>query len=58
MDDDALHEAFECVYLDLCAHGLCRFDPQILAELWAAFVSDMARGFPSLFANERRPAAH
>jgi hypothetical protein len=44
-----LHQAFEEVYLDLCAHGICRYDPDVLAALWAGFLRDMAQGFASLF---------
>jgi hypothetical protein len=53
-EQDALHDAFECVYLDLCTHGLCRYDPEILAALWAKFLIDLANGFPSLFERRRQ----
>jgi hypothetical protein len=58
MDDDHLYDAFSAVYLDLSAHGLCRFDPEILEGLWRDFVADMAAGFPSLFLNAQPPAPH
>ena len=52
-ETDALHSAFECVYVDLCGHGICRYDPVILAQLWQDFLVDMAAGFPSVFKTAR-----
>ncbi len=48
-DSDHLEDAFRSVYLDLCGHGLCRYDPDILKELWFEFLDDLQNGFPSLF---------
>jgi hypothetical protein len=48
-DSDHLYDAFSAVYLDLCSHGLCRYDPDILADLWLEFLRDMQNGFISLF---------
>ena len=48
-NSDHLYNAFSAVYLDLCAHGICKYDPQILAAMWASFLIDMAHGFPSMF---------
>jgi hypothetical protein len=49
MMHDEVKDAFERVYLDLCCHGLCRYDPEILARLWDDFFREMQRGFDSLF---------
>jgi len=48
-EHEHLHQAFEAVYLDLCGHGICRWDPVILERLWLEFLADMNAGFPSLF---------
>ena len=45
-NSDHLYNAFSAVYVDMCAHGICRYDPQILAAMWASFLIDMAHGFP------------
>ena len=49
MSDDDLHQAFELAYVDFCNAGAHRFDPLVLAALWAAFLADAATGFRSLF---------
>jgi hypothetical protein len=49
MEQDALHDAFSAVYLDLCSHGICLYDPEILEHLWHEFLRDMQAGFISLF---------
>jgi hypothetical protein len=49
MDDDALYERFNEVFLDLCLTGACTYDPVILQELWLEFLQDLERGFASLF---------
>jgi hypothetical protein len=52
-DSDHLYDAFSAVYLDLCNHGICRYDPDILEQLWLEFLRDMQKGFISLFSAAR-----
>jgi hypothetical protein len=52
-DSDHLEDAFHAVYLDLCGHGICKYDPAILEQLWLEFLCDLQQGFVSLFSAAR-----
>jgi hypothetical protein len=46
--NDSVFTAFDA-YFDLCREGVCRYDRQILEQLWREFVRDMESGFASCF---------